>query len=206
MDNGEIGVNFTMSKKKNMQKNNISSTNNISTDISKEEIREMIVEAYFEIEKQKEEREKSELIERTNRMTAFENKNRKNIFRFFILLKLYLSKDETDSRFTLLWMSMLLSSFFAFITFMCGVIAVVFGIAIVYTIITIIQNNADIYKNIIPILAYMTILAVSVIFGLLSYCTSKEVAKEKDKNYLTSFFSGIIGFVALIIAFTALVK
>ena len=182
------------------------STSSMSTDISKKEIREMIVEAYFEIEKKKEELEKSDMQERSKEKAYYEDKYKIKIIRFFMLLKFYLSKNDSDSRFTLSWMAMLLSMFFLLISFICGLFVIILiGIA-VYNIVIIIQTRTDIIKNILQIISYITVAVLLTVFGIFSYCTSKEVEKEKDKNYLSSVFSGITGFVALIIAFIALIK
>ncbi|MBO5041209.1 MAG: hypothetical protein J6D09_08970 [Clostridia bacterium] len=59
------------------------------------------------------------------------------------------------------------------------------------------------------------ILSCAILFGLffliasfshLLWKAAKEIEKEKDKNYVMSVFSGVVGFVALVVALIALFK
>ena len=47
---------------------------------------------------------------------------------------------------------------------------------------------------------------MSILFGTILIGSANEIEREKDRNYIADVFSGIIGFVALIVALIALYK
>lgn len=58
--------------------------------------------------------------------------------------------------------------------------------------------------NIFTILTTILIGIALLIYSLIIWGSATEIENEKDKNYIISVFSGIVTFVALIVAFIAL--
>lgn len=55
-------------------------------------------------------------------------------------------------------------------------------------------------------IVYWLVFLASLFFGIIFFACAKEILKEKDRDFIMSAFSNIIGFIALIIALIALVK
>ena len=56
------------------------------------------------------------------------------------------------------------------------------------------------------IIFMLGLMAVLVLYSILLWKSAKEIETEKDRNYIISVFSGIVSFVALIVALVALFK
>lgn len=101
-----------------------------------------------------------------------------------------------------------ISLFFRVISIFGIAICIIGFIAIIqYAINTAIWNTAN---NIVANIFTFGIIGLFIItFG--AYCiimwrAAKEIETEKDRNYVVSVFSGIVSFVALIVALVALFK
>lgn len=55
-------------------------------------------------------------------------------------------------------------------------------------------------------IVYWLVFLASLFFGIVFFACAKEILKEKDRDFIMSAFSNIIGFIALIVALIALVK
>lgn len=116
-------------------------------------------------------------------------------------------EEQRKSRFTSGFMSWLVSAFFYVLSVACALMTISSAVGICnwcaeygkYS------DAASIFNHTIGLLFLIIILAFSVLLMLISFRSAQEVDKETDKQYLSSLFSGIIGFVALIVAIVALV-
>lgn len=61
-------------------------------------------------------------------------------------------------------------------------------------------------ENYIYIFNYVIVTPISLMLALIIRGIANEIGREKDKNYIFTAFSGIVGFVALIVALVALLK
>ena len=61
-------------------------------------------------------------------------------------------------------------------------------------------------ENYIYIFNYVIATPTSLMLALIIRGIANEIGREKDKNYIFTAFSGIVGFVALIVALVALFK
>ena len=60
--------------------------------------------------------------------------------------------------------------------------------------------------NVIALVFLLGIMAIVALYSVLLWKSAKEVEEETDRNYVISMFSGVVSFVALIVALVALVK
>ena len=136
--------------------------NNSNNSLTKEDIKEAIIEAHKEIEKNKP-----------------EQKYISGFYKFVIEFTLWL---------------------FIAIGITASVCAIVYIVKnkTVFTIHT--------FAGFINIIATVEIIAFSIIITIYSGLTLKEIEKSKDANVLSSMFSNLVAFVALIVAAIALVK
>ena len=63
-----------------------------------------------------------------------------------------------------------------------------------------------IFSNVIAFVVLLLFCVVALIFALVLRGFANEIGRETDKNYIVSVFSGLTGFVALIVALIALFK
>ncbi|MBE7067241.1 MAG: hypothetical protein E7385_06785 [Ruminococcaceae bacterium] len=62
------------------------------------------------------------------------------------------------------------------------------------------------FSSVITLLFILGIMVMVALYSILLWKSAKEVEAETDRNYIISMFSGVISFVALIVALVALVK
>lgn len=83
-------------------------------------------------------------------------------------------------------------------------------VGIIGSVVFFVQNfSAGFFPIIKNLLISFVILISSVLIGLFAYIflkAGKEISDEKDRDYIISAFSGIVSFVALIVALIALAK
>lgn len=83
-------------------------------------------------------------------------------------------------------------------------------VGIIGSVVFFIQNlSAGFFPIIKNIMISLLIIISSVLIGLFAYIflkAGKEISNEKDRNFIISAFSGIVSFVALIVALIALAK
>lgn len=97
--------------------------------------------------------------------------------------------------------------FFFLLAAACLFAAIVFVVAIVqwcmkYPACTILS---EIGKHTVALVILISLALFAILFMLICFFSAREVDKETDKHYLSSLFSGTIGFVALFVAIAALV-
>lgn len=68
------------------------------------------------------------------------------------------------------------------------------------------QGNLFAFENIFALIMVLLILFIVGMYAIIMWGASNEMRKEKDKNYIVAVFSGVVSFVALIVAFVALIK
>lgn len=116
-------------------------------------------------------------------------------------------EEQKKSRFTSGFMSWLVAAFFFLLATACLFAAIVFVVAIVqwclqYPACT---NFSEIRAHTVGLIILIFLTLFALLFMLLCFFSAREVDKETDKHYLSTLFSGTIGFVALIVAIAALV-
>lgn len=116
-------------------------------------------------------------------------------------------EERKKSRFTSGFISYLVAAFFFLLGVACLFAAIVFVVAIVqwcmkYPSCT---NSSEIGAHIVGLVILIFLTLFAILFMLLCFFSAKEIDKETDKHYLSSLFSGTIGFVALIVAIAALI-
>lgn len=66
--------------------------------------------------------------------------------------------------------------------------------------------NFDVLSGYINIIVLFVIFAFSLLFLIFSYFSYREIEKENDIKFISSMFSNLVSFVALIVAIIALLK
>ena len=141
----------------------------------------------------------------TKKETGGNNKNK--IRRFFVAVWEILKGEKSKDGSFLAAPYVIIVSLFFKILFWLGIIS---AIAIVGTTIktmnTFLWQGQDILKNILYILTELSAVIVTLLFSLIFKGAANDMGNENDKNYAVNAFSGIVCFVALIVAIIALNK
>lgn len=66
--------------------------------------------------------------------------------------------------------------------------------------------NFDALSGYSDIIALFVIFVFSLLFSIFSYFSYREIEKENDMKFISSMFSNLVSFVALIVAIIALLK
>lgn len=104
-------------------------------------------------------------------------------------------------------MATVLSVFFILLGYGLLLLAVViFAFVFLFAIIQSWLSLSDIIRNILGLLIILILSFSSLVFGVAMIGAGHEIDQEEDRNYIADVFSGITGFVALIIAIIALYK
>lgn len=116
-------------------------------------------------------------------------------------------EDKKKSHFTAGFMSWLVAVFFFLLAAVCLFAAMVFIVVIVQQCMTYpsCTNLSEIGAHTVVLIIFLFLILFSILFMLICFFSAREVNKETDKHYLSSLFSGTIGFVALIVAIAAFV-
>jgi len=115
------------------------------------------------------------------------------------------NKSDTEGRFLSGSMASLLSLFFRLVGYGLFLIAILCLIAIVMAIVRESWNTVNqFFTNFYACLILLFFFVMSVLFGTILIGSANEINREKDRNYIADVFSGIFGFVALIVALIAL--
>lgn len=104
-----------------------------------------------------------------------------------------------------------ISGFYKFIIEFTLWLFIAIGITAFICSIVYIVNNKTVFTihtfaGIINIIEIAEMIAFSIIITIYSGLTLKEIEKSKDANVLSSMFSNLVAFVALIVAAIALIK
>ncbi|MBE7065782.1 MAG: hypothetical protein E7384_08240 [Ruminococcaceae bacterium] len=104
-----------------------------------------------------------------------------------------------------------LSSFMAIImnglAICCTVLFLILFISPIYHSFTTFEwSGANIIDNILAIVTFLVFSFVAISFSLVFRAVANEIKYEKDKNYIVTLFSSLIGIFALIVAIIELYK
>lgn len=128
-----------------------------------------------------------------------------NIFQ--VIYRVLRNRTGDDSRFLSGSMAALLAFFFRLLGFVLFLISVASVILLIHTVVSSSWNSVPLFlANIYPCIFYAFIFVMSILFGTVMIGSANEIERENDRNYIADVFSGITGFVALIIAIIALYK
>lgn len=106
-----------------------------------------------------------------------------------------------------LTLSKLMKLFF----YILAVVSIFFVLHIVYSVVDYgffvgWNNEKYLVKNINHVLFAVSLIVLDFIFVTIIFNIGYEIGRERDKNYIISAFSSVIGLVALIVALVALFK
>lgn len=85
----------------------------------------------------------------------------------------------------------------------CGVL---FFLLVVYSSIFQINWNVEAFQFVFQIVILILLSGMTLSMSLLFRAIANEIKAEKDRNYITTLFSGFVGFASLIVAVVALFK
>ena len=125
---------------------------------------------------------------------------------FTVIRLIITNKADTKGKMTPVLLSMIVGVFFNVLSILfalVGVLSLVLGFAGIIDLIIVPQLISEYILYIV--VAFPTSL-LFLTFALLLRASANEFDKEKDRNYIVSVFSGIVSFVALIVALVALFK
>lgn len=113
-------------------------------------------------------------------------------------------KNKTENALTTGFFAILVSFLFRAVAVL-GVFAFVALMVHLYnTCCGMIWTGLQFIPNIFTILTTILIGIALIMFSLIIWGSATEIENEKDKNYIVSVFSGIVTFIALIVALIAL--
>ena len=88
-----------------------------------------------------------------------------------------------------------------------GAVAFVFGlISMVVTAVELPWSKNTTLGFALAIIIWLAILVLVALLSIVFRASANEMKEEKDRNYIVTVFSGIVGFAALIVAVIALLK
>lgn len=116
-------------------------------------------------------------------------------------------EEQKRAHFTSGFMSWIVTAFFYVLSTACALLTIssvvgIWGWCAEYGKCS---DIAAIFDHTVGLLFLIVIFVFAILLMLLCFFSAREVSKETDKHYLSSLFSGTIGFVALIVAIIALV-
>ncbi len=144
---------------------------------------------------------------KTQKVNNSKKEEKTSVFIFFkVLYYIIFNKKNPNGTMTSGLFSSLISFFFNGLAIL-GLIVFVGGIiAIVNIVKSCIWTPESIVSNISAIFLLIAFLLITIVFSLLFRASANEIAKEKDRDYIVSVFSGVVSFAALIVALVALLK
>lgn len=117
------------------------------------------------------------------------------------------NRRDTEGRLLTGSMSTILTFFFYGLGSILLILSVIVFVGTIAHAFSVEWNTLDQISNNISIIALIFTLAfLSFIFGITMIGSGHEIGREEDRNYIVDVFSGIFGFVALIVSLIALFK
>ena len=150
-----------------------------------------------------------DLLEQAKQKVQDDNKEvhqkKRNIFQIIWLV--LRNKEDTKGKFLSGSMSTLLSGFFRLMGMGLFFIAI---LSVIATVKYIIQSSwitvNQFFSNLYVCLIFVFIFIMAILIGTIMIGSANEIEREKDRSYIADVFSGIFGFVGLIVALIALYK
>ena len=141
------------------------------------------------------------------RLKAKIKKKQSKIIRFFVTVyAITFNKKRTNGTMTSGLLGGLVSYLFNSLAFF-GLLFLWYGGKSVFnTIKEVVSVSGVNVDNIATVLIRVFILVLIAIFSLIFRAVANEMKEEKDRNYIVTVFSGVVGFAALIVAVIALLK
>ncbi len=117
------------------------------------------------------------------------------------------NRRDTEGRLLTGSMSTILTFFFYGLGSILLVLSVIVFVGTIVHALSLEWNTLDLISSNISIIAIIfTLVFMSFIFGVTMIGSGHEIGREEDRNYIVDVFSGIFGFVALIVSLIALFK
>ena len=148
-------------------------------------------------------------VEKANKKVQFDQALSKSKYfgvkEFYEIVRTTLFRKATDSRFLGAWMGLIAS----ILLWLFGLASIVLSIGVfVFDIVFLISANWHgimiVYNILFGILGIIISILI-ILIAIFSFCASREVENERDKVFLSSLLSGLVGLAALVIALVALV-
>ena len=173
---------------------------NVNVEIDYEKLAKAIVTAQNKANEQEQKKEtellKSEKNEEKNKTYTNKEFNKKDFW--YKVWYIIANRKIEDSNFLTTAIAGIMQLFFNVIAFCLTIFAILCFSCIIYVLFK--------GENHIYIVNYVIATPVSLMLALIIRGIANEIGREKDKNYIFTAFSGIVGFVALIVALIALFK
>ncbi len=117
------------------------------------------------------------------------------------------NKRDTEGVILSNGMATVLSVFFILLGYGLLLLSVViFAFVFLFALAQSWSSFSDITRNILGLLFILILSFSSLVYGVAMIGAGHEIDQEEDRNYIVDVFSGIIGFVALIVSLIALFK
>ncbi len=113
------------------------------------------------------------------------------------------NKKDTEKKFTNAALSLMISLFLNLITFFLALSAIC---GVIVGIRAVVSARTLSFSIVMRGILFVLVIIMLLLFALVLRGMANEVEREKDSNYLVSLFSGLSGFMALIVALIALSK
>ena len=114
-----------------------------------------------------------------------------------------LNKSDTENHFTGIMLSLLISLFLNVTAFIIGAVAL-YGIC--HGIYDVVYSVTTSFTGVIHGAIELLLAVTMALFALILRGVANEAERETDLNHLLALFSGITGFVAMIIAVVSVVR
>ncbi len=129
-----------------------------------------------------------------------ESKDKKVKFKFIKAIWLVIKGENENTDFTSGIFAYFLSVCFNFLAVLGGITIVAGSIVLFKEIFTIKWALSNLIGNILTVVTFIGILFICFLMSVMLRGAANEIEKEKDRNFVIAVFSGVVSFVALIIA------
>lgn len=121
----------------------------------------------------------------------------------FMIIK---GSNKTDGNFTSKILASLLSVGFNFLAVLCVLVIPAALIAFFRLMPSTIWTIENIAANIVVVVFFVIIIVLLLLVAIMFRGAANEIEGERDRDYVVAVFSGVVSFVALIVALIALVR
>lgn len=102
--------------------------------------------------------------------------------------------------------AMLISLIFNLVALLLAITSIVVLVATIYFAATVSWTSEFFEKNLMVCVVASLVVLLCLVVAFILRLTALGIEKEKDRNYVIALFSGLTGFIALIISLIALFK
>lgn len=110
------------------------------------------------------------------------------------------NKKSTNGELTIGVLTLIISLIFRFVSYIGFLLSISLLGTTIYKVFSFDWTGISVFNNVMTILLAVSTSVIIFMYSVMMLGASRETETEKDRNYIIALFSGVVSFVALVVA------